>query len=95
MSQLKNLPAELVSYARSMLADSKVIQPTSDPDANLEYWMRNHYLADPCFILIVEKQFGKKCKDFTIEELARLYPIWEDGIQMGRYCELTKGAEGT
>jgi hypothetical protein len=60
-----------------------------------EAYNRNYYYADPCFMQIVEKQFHKGPKDFSLEQLAQLYPIWQDGYRMGRYGEATKDAEGS
>lgn len=56
---------------------------------------RNYYLADPCFILILEKAFKKPQRCYSLEELEQYHMIWKDGISMGRYCELTKDAEGS
>lgn len=60
-----------------------------------EYWVRNGFLASPCFIWVIEKQFGKKERQFSLEELARLKAIWDDGYSLGRYDEATKDDEGT
>jgi hypothetical protein len=60
-----------------------------------EYWARNGFQASPCFIRVIERQFGKKERQFSLEELGRLKAIWDDGFSLGEYCEATKDAEGT
>lgn len=56
---------------------------------------RNYYLANPCFIRVLEKTFGHSQGIYSLEELERYYQIWLDGVSMGRYCEATKDAEGS
>jgi len=55
----------------------------------------NYYLAQPCFILTIEKQWGKSASLFPFLELERLYEVWLDGLSMGKYAQATKDAEGT
>jgi len=55
----------------------------------------NGYLAQPCFVQIVEKQYNTRLCFIPLDELSRLYAIWDDGARMGAYCEATKDAEGS
>lgn len=71
------------------------VRRDTENNSDEEYWKRNSYLASPCFINVIEKQFGKRERQFSLEELAQLYPIWEDGYSLGRYDESAKDAEGT
>lgn len=56
---------------------------------------RNYYLAQPCFILALEKAFGHPQSYWSEVGLAKYYYIWNDGHSMGRYAEVTKDAEGS
>ena len=56
---------------------------------------RNYYLAQPCFILALEKWIGKPQRSCSLEELEGYYQFWRDGYRLGRYEEATKDAEGT